>query len=78
MNMADKYGMPPLHIAALKGNGRLIILLLRNKADVNAKTKGGTTPLNLVEKGQDELADYLKKNGAREGTALREDVPLTF
>jgi len=42
--------------------------LLTNGADVNAKDEDETTPLYIaVEEGHTEIADLLRKHGARQG-----------
>jgi ankyrin repeat protein len=44
----DKYGLTPLHLAALRGHQEVAELLLARKAEVNAKDKLGLTPLHMA------------------------------
>jgi ankyrin repeat protein len=45
----------------MKGNGRMVELLLRNGADPNATTKDGDTPVELALRlGHSDVADILK------------------
>ena len=37
-----------VHKAAIRGHQRLLKLLLSNKADVNSRTRTGSTPLHLA------------------------------
>ena len=48
LGRADKFGHSPLHYAAHLGNKEIVILLITNSADVNAKCKGGETPLSMA------------------------------
>jgi ankyrin repeat protein len=42
----DKFGSTPLHIAAVRNNSNLALVLIKNGADVNAKDNNGATPLH--------------------------------
>lgn len=56
----EKYGQPPLHIAAFNDRKDVAELLLASKADVNAKAKNGSTPLHLAAaKGNKDLVELL-------------------
>ena len=59
--------MAPLHIA-VRSNGTLSIIeaLIAAKADVNAKDKGGNTPLDHARGNNNEpVVDMLNDAGAR-------------
>jgi ankyrin repeat protein len=56
----------PLHFAVRENQKDVAQLLIAKGADVNAKNNIGETPLQLAEKsGFNEMADLLKKHGAR-------------
>ena len=53
---ADNSGATPLHLAADRGYGQLVDLLLEKGADVNARDKTGAMPLNeAADKGHREV-----------------------
>ena len=57
----------PLHLAAVNGNRDVAELLLASKADVNAKTNRGLTPLGLaLDKDHQEVAELLRRHGGEE------------
>ena len=58
--------MTPLHRAAFKGYTDVVKLLLANKAEVNAKTNDGLTPLHqaVAQGGYKEVAALLLANKA--------------
>jgi len=59
-NLYDN-GYTALAYAAMKGNGRMVELLLRNGADPTVTTKEGDTPVELALRlGHSEVADILK------------------
>jgi ankyrin repeat protein len=59
-----KYGMNPLHWAAVTGNVAFIKYLIMHGANVNAKTPKGFTPLHLaVFAGQTQAAKCLVLEG---------------
>jgi ankyrin repeat protein len=63
----DNFGLTPLHWAALAGHKDVAALLLANKADVNAQSKGGWGPLNLAaENGHKNVAALLRQHGGHE------------
>jgi ankyrin repeat protein len=45
VNEPDKKGVTPLHVAVVRQNPKLVALLLKHGANVDAKTKTGWTPL---------------------------------
>ena len=60
-NVLHDNGYTALAYAAMKGNGRMVELLLRNGADPTVVTKEGDTPVELALRlGHSEVADILK------------------
>ena len=60
-NLQHDNGYTALAYAAMKGNGRMVELLLRNGADPTVVTKEGDTPVELALRlGHSEVADILK------------------
>ena len=60
-NMQHDNGYTALAYAAMKGNGRMVELLLRNGAGPTVVTKEGDTPVELALRlGHSEVADILK------------------
>lgn len=58
-------GDTPLHIAALNGNLRAIVLLLTEGAELNARGEGGMTPLHYaVQMEQIDAIKLLLEHGA--------------
>jgi ankyrin repeat protein len=47
----DKYGYTPLLYAAMFGRRRMVMLLLRHKADPKVRAKDGSTPMALAASG---------------------------
>lgn len=61
----DEDGCTPLHLAAAKGDGVSLDLLVAYKADLDPRTVYGFTPLHLAaEMGQGEIVDSLICRGA--------------
>lgn len=65
-------GLNALMVAVIKNNKELVQLLLKNKAEVNAMTSNGWTPLRFAtfmyfydKKDRTEIIEILKKAGAR-------------
>ncbi|XP_044014111.1 uncharacterized protein LOC122856501 [Aphidius gifuensis] len=48
VNIADKYGYTPLHVAALNELSQCVDILIQHGADLSARTKGGTTALSII------------------------------
>lgn len=65
---AEPEGMvTPLHLAVIGGHIEVVRLLLKNRAAVNAVSKGGITQLDLAYKnGNVAMAKLLRKAGAVE------------
>ena len=58
-------GASVLHFAVMKGRQALIELLVARGADINSRTKNGTTPLHTAALyGQAEAVEYLVGKGA--------------
>jgi ankyrin repeat protein len=54
----------PLHMAALEGTEDIVKCLLAHKADVNAKTSNGDTPLSFCK--DKAVAELIRKAGGKE------------
>ncbi len=55
-----------LFIAAGQDNEELVRFLIKNGANVNAKSKKGKTPLSIAtEAGNANIIELLKSNGAK-------------
>jgi ankyrin repeat protein len=62
----DVEGWAGIHYAVSNGNEELVKFLVKNGADVNAKTKGDLTPLSLAQSNDySAIAEILKKAGAK-------------
>ena len=70
VNIKDGKGRTPLHIAAwyaASKNPKIVELLLSKGADINAKDNNGKTALlYAVENGHTEIAELLRRHGAKE------------
>lgn len=66
-NIFDSNGHTCLHTAAFHDdNTGIIRLLIEHGAQVNAKVEGGKTVLALaIEKGNNQVAECLRQNGAK-------------
>ncbi len=61
-NLLHENGYTPLAYAAMKGNTRMVELLIRNGADPALVTKDGDSPAELALRfGHSEVADVLKQ-----------------
>ena len=62
---SEPNGFTSLHIAAGNGHKEIVVLLIANGAEVNAKIYGGKTPLDLaIFRNHPELAELLIAKGA--------------
>jgi hypothetical protein len=67
VDVQDERDMTPLHWAVAKNNIALVRLLIASGADLNRRAMGGTTPLGrAVKGGYDDIAELLKRHGAKE------------
>lgn len=64
-NFMDCTGNNILHLAILRNEQQVLLLLMQNKVDVNIVNQDGNTPLYLAVKSNNkEVIDILIKNGA--------------
>ncbi len=65
LNMKNKNGKTPLHLAVEKSNYDMVEALLKKGCKINEQDKDGNTPLHLSVKNQDDkLSNVLVNNGA--------------
>ncbi|MBL3529061.1 MAG: ankyrin repeat domain-containing protein [gamma proteobacterium endosymbiont of Lamellibrachia anaximandri] len=65
INITDKDGNAPLHIASKNGHNTIVKILIDKGADVNRTNKNGDTPLNwALIKGHDDIAEFIIGKGA--------------
>lgn len=69
--MANKYGNSALHFAALSGHDKIVNLLIRNGANVNAANKFGETVLHYAANGGKFIRSAIKKTQKN-----AENIPL--
>ena len=72
LNM-KRSGMTPLHYAALYRHKEIMDLLVVNGANVNAKDKYGSTPLDRC-KSKEDLSNILQKHGGKTSEELKSEV----
>lgn len=67
INAKNAFGQTPLHQAVILGKMQFVEFFISKGADINAKDNEKRTPLFCaINKGFKEIADLLRKNGARE------------
>ncbi len=65
METSDSRGNTLLLVAAQQGNKRMIKMLLRRRAEINAQNGNGSSVLHFCfQHGRHKLAEYLKSKGA--------------
>lgn len=70
VNTQSKSGTAPLHLLR-KDQTDLVQSLLDAGADINIKTNRGDTPLDIaIQKGNTDIAELLRKHGAKTGAEL--------
>jgi hypothetical protein len=72
LNM-KRSGMTPLHYAALYRHKENMDLLVVNGANLNAKDKYGSTPLDRC-KSKEDLSNILQKHGGKTSEELKSEV----
>ena len=75
VNIKNRSGDTPLHIAVERQNQAIVKMLIESGADVNAKTIKGQTPLSQALVNLDkELTPLLLSNGAKADFMLYENM----
>jgi len=70
--MDDRLAGTPLHLAAYYAHHDVVEFLISKGADVNARNKWNRTAINeAVDKGHIEIAELLRKHGAKAETFMR-------
>ena len=66
-NIKDTSGKTPLHKASARGHDKIVELLVKNGANVNAMSSSlHETPLMYAaERGREKIVEFLIKNGAQ-------------
>ncbi len=64
----DRDGLTPLHMATEINHTAMAELLLARGANVNAKDKGGVTPINAAtgEDRRENIVELLRRHGAQD------------
>ena len=66
INLQDRVGQTPLHIASVCGALEIVHLLLENGADVEVTDNSGkTASQKAVERGRDDVVELLREHGAK-------------
>jgi|TARA_B100000315_G_C14470843_1_gene538241 ankyrin repeat protein len=66
-------GETPLQYAVQEGHKEIVELLIANDADVNALSVYGAPLDEAVERDESEIADLLRKHGAKTGEELKSE-----
>ena len=74
VNESDFWGYTPLHEAAAKNKYEICRLLLEHGAQVDAKTREGQTPYDLLKDKDGDLADLLQGHRALLDAAKKGDL----
>lgn len=74
VNESDFWGYTPLHEAAAKNKLDICRLLLDHGAQVDAKTREGQTPYDLLKDKDGDLADLLQGHRALLDAAKKGDL----
>jgi len=75
VSVKDRFGLTPLHIAALSGHKDVVELLLASKADVSAKDSFGQTPLFAAAfNGHKDVVELLLANNADVNAKDNDDI----
>ena len=74
VNESDFWGYTPLHEAAAKNKLEICRLLLEHGAQVDAKTREGQTPYDLLKDKDGDLADLLQGHRALLDAAKKGDL----
>jgi len=74
----EQNGNVVLHIAASKGDGEMVLLMLRKRANIDAQDYFGNTALfYAIDKGRDDVVHMLVRQGASVSLAdFRGNTPL--
>ncbi|KAF4529779.1 hypothetical protein B566_EDAN019111, partial [Ephemera danica] len=65
LDMVDKIGRTPLHLASVQGHSNIVWFLISNRAKINVRDHEGKTPLlKSIECKQQECAQLLLERGA--------------
>ena len=71
---AKAKGHTPLHHAAYDGHNEIVELLIAKGADINPKNNQGKTALDeAIEKSHEEIAELLRKHGAKTSKELNHE-----